>query len=398
MAAAPHLTESSKTVTPKDAEATVADTIQQQPRTGVPCTISSTADAVKNYSNPTTGAPGHPLEVYAAFQVDDGTLSDDSGDERNDYETIASVNGQKIFLQVDTGCPSRGFIRRTALNKLGEVKEEPIPPPQIKAYTLLGISTAPKKTVTLTLDLYPLGPLYRHATIKLKILEITEDTCDFDVLLGRTTIEKLGGPEFISKVVQANTDRPTSGSSSFAATVLKSKNSKSTYSHMEKNNSTGINSFDTEKDPKYKEKDDAYKEKRLREYKELPLYQDGGMSSGSSTSALSHWQSGHATGSSGRDSGQPGARQSGQRGVARYPDSPGWSIPRAETFSTQSTQCTQFSLSRQDTTSSRSSWASSVPACGPREGERASETLAAKTAIGFVWTEEEEEEEEEKCE
>jgi len=164
---------------------------------------------------------------------------------------------------------------------------------------------------------------------------------------------------------------------------------------MEKSSRNNADNLDTEQVEVHNAKDRELQERQRREH--ARLYQDGRPapppSAGPSMpNALGISYQGPSQQTeyylSGLEYSQPAAWQYSQKNVAQLANEPYLPIQRTDT---SSTQFTHFSFTRQDSSSSISSWPSVV---APKEGEPASDALTTNAATGFVSNDNNEGEEE----
>jgi hypothetical protein len=299
----------------------------------------------------------------------------------------------ELLALFDTGCP-HNFIFPLGLAKLGSIKWHPLPPGRdgkLKGYTSPinpDHTIVPKYFVRVILWNTRIGLIDR---VDLKIVQLPEGTSTrtdgADIILGRRLFNKHGDPSLLEKVVEANAEDPRLAAinDNSISVLLKSKTSRSTYQYIHCQKANFANAVDAEQKLINKREDDRRRNQdRItsielhKKFKEpSPGSSMGAQSTGTAmwsetsersqdaSAGLQRSAGSHAsvqqpnTLPPGPNFGDPAAQQIAQDHSASCPDYGGERrSPRSDTWSTQSTQNTQFSLARKSTTSSLESWVS----------------------------------------
>lgn len=343
--------------------------------------------------------------------VELGYNSDDS-DNPNPYSLEADVQSPEGWVEgcvVSTDTGSEGdFLFLSALDKIGPLDKVifPIPPRKLKRYVN---PFDPSKEIT---PLYYVNlPLRNRSvglnhTIKLKLLDVPEGTNGYDIVLGHNAIDGLGDPNFLAKVKNANADGPrlaaNHGGNNLFGALLKVKKSKSTYLCILKQKTSSIDILNLEKQLADKANDDKLRERDNAT--STKLYATSGVDM--QPSATPSWgeTSQRAQGPSASFPNSATWHTSAQQpfALASRPNygslteqqtAPNHSPPvpdyrgdfashRADTFSSQFTQNTQFSACSSGSTaaSSISSWSTVTVDAGKRAGYAADYAVPQESA------------------
>ena len=173
-------------------------------------------------------------QIVATIESDRQSSSSEESSRCNKYGLMMTVEGldeivKDVRTLFDTGSPNN-FIYRATLDKLGKVKEYPLPLKQVKAYigALHGDDDeciAPKSYVRLLIwnDQIKLS-----VVVDLKILELQGEPGGFQIILGEKFIGENGDEKLLGSVRQANTVAPSSTASGddFIAHLRRIKTSK----------------------------------------------------------------------------------------------------------------------------------------------------------------------------
>ena len=160
---------------------------------------------------------------YRTSSANDAESSDDS-EASNEYSCTAQTKTpdgrvSNIEISTDTGAPT-SFIFRSALDRIGDFEEFPIPQRKLKEYTNpldKNRKEVPQYFVFLPLYNRKLG---LSEMVRLKVFELSDGTNGFDVILGRTFLRSHGGHRFLEKVEEASLAEPrltSIGDNSFGA-------------------------------------------------------------------------------------------------------------------------------------------------------------------------------------
>lgn len=160
---------------------------------------------------------------YRTSSANDAESSDDS-EASNEYSWTAQTKTPDgrvsiIVISTDTGAPT-SFIFRSALDRIGDFEEVPIPQRKLKEYT--NPLDKNRKEVPRYFVLLPLynSKLGLNEVIRLKVFELSDGTDGFDIVLGRTFLRSHGGYRFLEKVEEASLAEPrlaSIGDNSFGA-------------------------------------------------------------------------------------------------------------------------------------------------------------------------------------
>lgn len=173
-------------------------------------------------------------QSVATIESDRQSSSSGESSRCNKYGLMMTVKGldeivKDVRTLFDTGSPNN-FIYRATLDKLGKVKEHPLPPKQVKAYkgALHGDDDeclAPKSFVRL---LIWNEQIKLSVVVDLKILELQGEPGGFQIILGEKFIGENGDEKLLGSVRLANTVAPSSTTSGndFVAHLRRIKTSK----------------------------------------------------------------------------------------------------------------------------------------------------------------------------
>jgi hypothetical protein len=339
------------------------------------------------------------LQAYQASVGADSDLSDDSeaSDDANEYTLMVrclDLVGIELRASTDTGAAD-SFIFSSAIDRIGrsKFKIRPIPPGKVKPFKNPidpDNVIVPTEFVRLPLGNDVIG---LNATADLKIFELPEGTNGFEIILGRPFIRKCGGPRFLTKVVVVSQNDPrlaVARDNSFG-TILKGKESKSTYFCILRRKTDHANVINVEQKTANKGNDQKFREQTSATASKL--YTTSGVGAQSFATATwgatsgrsqNHSQefSGSATWStsaqqpnglrSGPYYGSPTGQQASPDHNTPLHDLPGeWAGRRTNTSSTNdTTNDSIFSMTRRTTASSMSSY-SSVPTVEAEGGKPA---------------------------
>jgi hypothetical protein len=160
---------------------------------------------------------------YRTSSANDAESSDD-GEASNEYSCTAQTKTPDgrvsiIVISTDTGAPTN-FIFRSALDRIGDFEEVPIPQRKLKEYT-----NPLDKNRKVVPQYFVRLPLYNRKLdlserVRLKVFELSDGTNGFDIILGRTFLRDHGGHRFLAKVEEASLAEPrlaSIGDNSFGA-------------------------------------------------------------------------------------------------------------------------------------------------------------------------------------
>lgn len=173
-------------------------------------------------------------QIVATIESDRRSSSSGESSRCNKYGLMMTAEGRDVIVKdvrtlFDTGSPNN-FIYRATLDKLGKIKEYPLPPKQVKAYigALHGDDDkciTPKSFVRLPIwnDQIKLS-----VVVDLKILELQGELGGFQIILGEKFIGDNGDEKLLGSVRQANIVAPSSTASGndFVAHLRRIKTSK----------------------------------------------------------------------------------------------------------------------------------------------------------------------------
>ena len=346
-----------------------------------------------------TRRPSSDGDVELGYNSDDSDDSDDS-DNPNPYWLEADVQSpegwvERCVVSADTGSDG-DFLFLSALGKIGPLDKVifPIPPRKLKRYVN---PFDPNKKIT---PLYYVNLRIRNRSVglnhifKLKLLDVPEGTSGYDIVLGHNAIDRLGDPNFLVKVKNANADGPrlaaNHGGNNLFGALLKVKKSKSTYLCILTQKTSSIDILNLEKQLADKANDDKLRERDSATSTKLYATSSVDMQPSATPSwgETSQRSQGHSASfrnsatwhtsaqqpyalASRPNHGSLTAQQTALNHSPPVPDYRGdFASHRADTFSSQFTQNTQFSAcSGGSTAASSISSRSTVPVdAGKRAG------------------------------
>jgi hypothetical protein len=176
-------------------------------------------------------------QIVATIESDRQSASSGESGRANKYGLMMKAEVcdgvvEEVRALFDTGSPDN-FIYRAKLDKIGKVKEHPIPPKQVRAYQSAldgddddtGKAIVPTSFVRLTLGNEQIG---LRKAVDLKILELPGEPGGFQIILGERFIGKHGDEKLLGRVRRANTIAPrfTAPGNDRVAHLRRSKTSK----------------------------------------------------------------------------------------------------------------------------------------------------------------------------